>query len=179
MLDPVKCVWCKVEFTPRDYRQRACCQLHSRRAYARLPITKEKARRRYSAARRTRNRKRATNVTVALKQAVAGPLLLAQRAICVVCQAPFHSRKSYQLYCGKHCRDRAGDRRRQPKQRRIEYMRQYQLANRDKIKQQAQTYRLANRDKIRERKREYQLANRDKIREYKRKYRATNRDKVS
>ena len=64
---------------------------------------------------------------------------------------------------------------------RKEYMKEYRLRNKDKIKERTREYNKRNRDKIREYKKEYDKAyhekNRDKIREYKKEYSQTENGK--
>lgn len=60
-----------------------------------------------------------------------------------------------------------------------EYAKAYQAANRERIKEHKKEYRSANREKLNEYNKEYWSANREKIKEHNKEYYAANREKLN
>jgi hypothetical protein len=62
---------------------------------------------------------------------------------------------------------------------RLEYVRNYQITNKDKIRETKKEWSLNNKEKVKEIKSKWALQNRDKIKEKNIKYRKENRDKIN
>ena len=65
-----------------------------------------------------------------------------------------------------------------PKRNRKEYMKKYNMENKDKIKEERKQYREAHKEKKKEYDKKYHIENKDKIKEYNKKYKEANKDKV-